>query len=77
MDENPWNVGSVQDFSFLNCPECNFKTKEDELFQCHAVASHPMCYVLFGDTKIVVQEVKQFKQKKTLKKKSKRKLNLF
>ena len=71
MDENPWNVSSVQDFTFLNCPECNFKTKEDDLFQCHAVSLHPMCYVLFGDTKIVVQEVKQFSKLKEIK------INLF
>ena len=25
MDENPWNVDCIQDFSFLNCPECTFK----------------------------------------------------
>ena len=45
---NPWNVASVQDFSFLNCPECTFKSKEEANFQEHAVATHPMCLVFYG-----------------------------
>ena len=48
MNENPWHVDSMQAFAFLNCPECTFKTKEEDFFQSHAIASHPMCYVLFG-----------------------------
>ena len=48
MNENPWHVDSVQAFAFLNCPECSFKTKEEDFFQSHAIASHPMCFVLFG-----------------------------
>merc|ERR1712051_506456 len=32
-------------------------TKEEEFFQDHAVASHPMCSALFGHTDIVIQEV--------------------
>ena len=27
MDANPWLVENVQTFSFLNCPECTFKSK--------------------------------------------------
>ena len=33
MSENPWHVESIQDFAFLNCPECAFKTKEEGYFQ--------------------------------------------
>ena len=29
MDSNPWHVESIQDFSFLNCPECTFKRLQD------------------------------------------------
>ena len=27
MDANPWLVENIQTFSFLNCPECTFKSK--------------------------------------------------
>merc|ERR1712001_643450 len=45
---NPWHVNSIQDFYFLNCPECFFKTKDDIYFQEHAVESHPLSVILFG-----------------------------
>ena len=55
--DNPWQVDSIQDFAFLNCPECSFKTKTEDFFQEHAVTSHPMCFVLFGQTDVIVEEV--------------------
>ena len=39
-EKNPWNVENIQEFSFLNCPECNFKTKTENIFQDHAVENH-------------------------------------
>ena len=45
---NPWQVDSIQAFSFLKCPECIFDTKEEELFQDHAIENHPLSFVLFG-----------------------------
>ena len=57
MIDNPWNVSSVQEFAFLNCPECSFKTKEEDFFESHAIASHPMCFALFGQTEVVIEEV--------------------
>ena len=48
QSDNPWNVENIQEFSFLNCPECSFKTKQDYFFQDHAVKNHPLCFVLFG-----------------------------
>ena len=33
MGDNPWLVRNVQAFSFLNCPECTFKVKAENLFQ--------------------------------------------
>ena len=44
---NPWMVDSIKDFWFLNCPECNFKAKEEISFQKHAIEEHPFCNVLF------------------------------
>ena len=49
---NPWLVENVQAFSFLNCPECTFKVKEEDLFQDHAVKHHSLSSVLFGANSI-------------------------
>ena len=45
---NPWNVDSIQDFSFLKCPECPFDAKAEDIFQNHAIENHPLSFVLFG-----------------------------
>ena len=50
MEENPWQVDSVQAFSFLKCPECIFDTQEEDFFQVHATENHPLSFVLFGKT---------------------------
>ena len=50
MDINPWQVESIQDFSFLKCPECTFDTKDEDTFQDHATESHPLSFVLFKKT---------------------------
>ena len=50
--ENPWKVDNIKGFSFLNCPECSFKIKDENSFQNHAVKNHPLSSVLF-DGKLV------------------------
>ena len=50
MDENPWQVDSLQDFLYLKCPECTFETQEDLSFQDHAIENHPLSFVFFGQT---------------------------
>ena len=52
MSCNPWLVENVQEFSFLNCPECVFKVKEEDIFQDHAVRNHSQSSVLFGQNSI-------------------------
>ena len=47
LDENPWNVKSVMDFSCLKCPECVFFTKDQNYFEDHAIAKHPLSAILF------------------------------
>ena len=47
MEENPWIVGSIQSFLFLNCPECDFKTRMKNFFINHAYHKHPLSKVLF------------------------------
>ena len=50
MANNPWQVNSINAFSFLKCPECSFDTKEELIFQDHALGNHPLSFVLFGKT---------------------------
>ena len=38
---NPWLVENLDDFYFLCCPECAYKSKDDEAFMDHAVENHP------------------------------------
>ena len=47
MNPNPWLVDSVQAFSCLKCPECDFHAKEEIYFRNHALENHPMSFVLF------------------------------
>ena len=49
MSYNPWKVENIQSFVFLNCPECEFKTKKKSYFQEHAAKKHPMSCVFFED----------------------------
>ena len=50
LDKNPWKVESIQDFSCLKCPECIFFTKEQNYFEDHAIANHPLSAILFDET---------------------------
>ena len=55
MNSNPWNVGSIDEFSYLNCPECTFHSKEKAYFQDHATRNHPLSSVLFcKGTKVII-----------------------
>ena len=54
---NPWQVGSIQDFYFLKCPECYFNTKEMNIFKEHALGNHPMSFVFFGKPDFNIPEV--------------------
>ena len=49
LDENPWKVESIQDFSCLKCPECAFFTKKENYFENHAIKNHPLSAVLFDE----------------------------
>ena len=53
MKRNPWKVKSILSFACLNCPECDFSTKEDTIFQDHALEKHPLSFVFFGKIKSV------------------------
>ena len=38
--DNPWNVQSIQEFQFFNCPECDSQIKNLQDFIKHAVKDH-------------------------------------
>ena len=57
IENNPWDVESLQAFLCLKCPQCVFDTKEKDSFQNHAIENHPLSIVLFGRT---LKEEKHF-----------------
>ena len=48
MDYNPWQVDTIEDFSYYKCPECSFEVRKQQVFQEHAIENHPLSYVFFG-----------------------------
>ena len=53
---NPWNVSSIHEFWSLKCPECVFDSKEEDIFQDHALRNHPLSFLIFGKTLNDVKE---------------------
>jgi hypothetical protein len=49
MNTNPWLVDSIKAFSFFNCPECTFRSKEENLFAYHAAKNHPLSNAFFDE----------------------------
>ena len=49
--DNPWRVDSIQEFSCLKCPECDYFNKKESFFKDHAISNHPLSSVLFDKTK--------------------------
>ena len=45
--KNPWLAKNLKDFWFLNCPECDYKTKIQNKFEGHAVKNHPLSREIF------------------------------
>ena len=41
--ENPWNIHSLYDLQFFNCPSCEFKIHSGQDFADHAFSSHEEC----------------------------------
>ena len=50
-NQNPWKVENIEAFSFYCCPECDFKSKEEDYFKRHAMESHNKSRVLFITSK--------------------------
>ena len=60
--KNPWLVENIDEFNFLCCPECAYKSKDEVLFETHAIENHPKSSVLFkkgeGSDKTTIVEKK-------------------
>ena len=53
---NPWQVESIQAFYYLKCPECEFDTIEENMFEDHAIKNHPLSHELFGKKSLIEGE---------------------
>ena len=42
-EEDPWNIQSLYDLQFFNCPSCEFKIHSGQDFIDHAYNSHKEC----------------------------------
>ena len=42
MENNPWDVTTVDEFLFYNCPECDVKAKDANTFMSHAIEKHEL-----------------------------------
>ena len=47
IPENPCLVENILAFSYYNCPECNYRTKDEKVFEDHALESHPLSKEFF------------------------------
>ena len=47
---NPWLVKNIDDFNYLCCPECAYRSKDEISFESHAVENHPKSSALFDKT---------------------------
>ena len=55
---NPWLVKNIDDFNYLCCPECAYKSKDEISFESHAVENHPKSSALFDKTEST-EEIKK------------------
>ena len=56
--KNPWLVKNIDDFNYLCCPECAYKSKDEISFEAHAVENHPKSSALFDKTEST-EEIKK------------------
>jgi len=54
--KHPWMVESIEAFSFYCCPECTFRSKEENFFEAHALQNHDLSRYLFQEN--FVQDMK-------------------
>ena len=69
--ENPWNVTSLEDFRYYNCPECEHKYVAKEQFVFHATIVHAKARdalqgILQVDNKIVISNVRSIVESESI-----------
>ncbi len=57
--ENPWAVGSLDDFLHYCCPECDTKCQSKESFINHALVNHPQAKTAIPDLVLQNEEAEQ------------------
>ena len=62
IKNNPWNVWSIKAFTFLVCPDCDFKSQKFSMFKDHAVRLHPLAEKLFNQTPCRITDGESFRQ---------------
>ena len=40
-DENPWDIRSIYELQYFNCPKCSYKNNSKQEFIQHAYEDHP------------------------------------
>ena len=50
-EENPWNIQSLYDLQFFNCPSCDFKDYLKQEFVNHAYNFHPEAWPYLNNIK--------------------------
>ena len=56
---NPWNVSDASVFLKYCCPECDYQFVQLEIFVIHATKYHDLSRILFEETKINSEHVKE------------------
>ena len=55
---HPWMVESLEDFSFYCCPECTFRSKEENFFEAHALQNHDSSRYFFQENAEMKMDIK-------------------
>ena len=57
--ENPWDVSNIQEFLYYNCPECDTRVKDSQLFIQHALDNHELSKSYLNKTVVEIVSVSQ------------------
>ena len=78
QNNNPWDVTSIDSFDFLCCPECVFRSKEEDYFQAHALQNHVLSRSLFLESSNKSQEeIKQDEKEQTYSKENENDVQIY
>ena len=55
---HPWMVESIEAFSFYCCPECTFRSKEENFFEAHALQNHDSSRYFFQENAEMKTDIK-------------------